>query len=465
MTDAQLEIAYRNRASLSPEERAMVEEAHAELVRRRNAAFAGTPAPVVSQPEPADFPDPVESAAAPITPDPVVAPAPSKRDAYAARMEAAGYTPKEAGMAADYEGTMKGAYELQESDETLRRGAAYMRDQDRRTGQFDANLADAMGHNAGPGMSTEIMPNAGSRPAWAKNAFGGEMINVDGVMVQAYDLGDGQLRYSLGDVKRAKEAQAGAQRDASWRAMIDDDKAKYGDPMLKDDQVTQEQYDNRNARKRAEVREVMQNRALRLHPNRAAFEREVAARRALVARNAMLAGGSQNLNPMMRAQIGAINMANDPNTDPEVARSLRYTLPGGRLAAEVDARQAEMAARLAGNAITAALAGQGQGQQAAELRARARMENGLALAGQAANNAGGLWGGDPRTAADRALRNAGYAAAERAQILDEMFGPGDMPGAPIDAGAEEAPSNAQQFPGQPATPAPRNPLAAPRPYG
>lgn len=312
----------------------------AEYFRRRKPA-AASPAPNVEQN--------LDAAATPIPVEPMAGP--SRRDAYAARMEAAGYTPQEAGMAADYEGTMEGAYELPESDETLRRGAAYQRDQDRRMGQFDASLADAMGHNVGPGMSTEIMPNAGSRPAWAENAFGGEMINVDGVMVQAYDLGDGKLRYSLGDVKRAQEAQMAAQRDASWRAMIDDDKAKYGDTLPKA-QLTLDQLRNRDARSRAEANQRAQYEARRqfqiankdrpLTPS----EQSRKERRETRAYMAGLAGGSSGLrggpggNMAGLRALAMLRGVDRKDMTPE-QRNLLYAAPGGRAAAEVDAKNNE----------------------------------------------------------------------------------------------------------------------------
>lgn len=207
---------------------------------------AAPPDPVFWSPPEADN---LEAAGTPLDVDPEAGP--RRRNAYAARMEAAGYTPEEAGMAADYEGTMPGAYSLPESDETLRRGAAYQRDQDSRMGQFDDTLAEIYGQ--GPGSRIA--------PATSLQVDGFTVPSVLGADGQP--LGDGQY-YRLGDVKRAQEAQIDAQRDAAWRAMIDDDKAKYGDPMLREDQVTPEQYEARIARKRAEVAEQSSPRAKEL---------------------------------------------------------------------------------------------------------------------------------------------------------------------------------------------------------
>lgn len=437
----------------------------------------------------------LEAAAAPIALEPVAGP--SKRDAYAARMEAAGYTPKEAGMAADYEGRQQGAYELQESDETLRRGAAYQRDQDRRMGQFDATLADAMGHNAGPGMATEIMPNAGSRPAWAENAFGGEMINVDGVMVQAYDLGDGKLRYTLGDVKRAKEAAIDAQRSAELSKNAQEDLANYGtrqlyrttdqidpktgfpmvEPMpstgpapgmdLSDEEQAQQRrlgerraaeartreshaYKRAQAIRMGESAGMLPSEAMALlsqpggQAKLAMMGADAAAKRRMAARERLravtaLAGGSQNLNPVMRAQINTLLKAQEmESTNPDAARSLRYTLPGGRLAAEVDRANAEAAMDIVKRQNIGALFNR-DAEAARGMQAEAWLRKGRTLAGTAADDAGGMFGGDPRTAADRALIRAGYSSEERRMILDEMFGPpagqppaaGPAPAAPL----------------------------------
>ena len=512
--DEVLNSALSNTWALPEDARvaASVERARRDAARREGSVPGGAPAAAAPNVE-----QNLAAAATPIAVEPMAGP--SKRDAYAARMEAAGYTPKEAGMAADYEGTMKGAYELPESDETLRRGAAYQRDQDRRMGRFDANLADAMGHNVGPGMSTEIMPNASSRPAWAANAFGGEMINVDGVMVMAYDLGDGKLRYSLGDVKRAKEAAIDAQRSAELSKNAQEDLAAYGTRQLfrESDQIDpktgypvveqmpstgpapgmeltpeeEEQQKRLGARRAAEARTrdshayrraqaIRMGEAANMKPSEAmALLRQpggqaqlamrgadAAASRRMAARERLravtdIAGGSQNLNPVMRAQINALLNARDlESTNPDAARSLRYTLPGGKLAAEVDARQAELAARLAGNAITAALAGQGQGQQAAELRSQQRMENLRTIAGQAAMDA--FFDSARREEAEKALIAAGASAVEREMILADLFGV--TPAGPAQ-GTPSGSSAPSLFPGRPPAPPPSNPLAAPRPYG
>jgi hypothetical protein len=73
-------------------------------------------------------------------------------------------------------------------------------------------------------------------------------------------------------------------------------------------------------------------------------------------------------------------MMGDPGITDEQRSSLRYMLPGGQLAAGVDANQLEAAAALAQRAVTGALAGTAQGPMAqaqaemAELQAQARRD-------------------------------------------------------------------------------------------
>ena len=67
---------------------------------------------------------------------------------------------------------------------------------------------------------------------------------------------------------------------------------------------------------------------------------------------AMLAGGSQNINSGNRGMYNQLAMMDDANRE----RALLYMSPAGRLAAEVDARNAEMSGRMAQQAMTAFLA-------------------------------------------------------------------------------------------------------------
>ena len=90
------------------------------------------------------------------------------------------------------------------------------------------------------------------------------------------------------------------------------------------------------------------------------------ARNATWKAQAMLAGGQPTGGPGgTKAVTNAFLMMNNPSLSEEQRQSLRYMLPGGSLAAQVDARQLDMAAGLARQAITGALAGTAQGPMAA----------------------------------------------------------------------------------------------------
>lgn len=269
---------------------------------------AAPPDPVFWSPPQSDD---VDAAAAPIEVDPT----PRLRGEMSRRMQDAGYTADEAEMAAAYEGTMPGAYSLPESDETLRRGAAYQREQDRRMGAFDSTLAEIYGHG----------PSGAVAPA--------RSLSVDGVTVPSVlgsdgqPLGDGQY-YRLGDVKREQIAKMDAERSAAWRSMIDSDKAQYGDPMLSDDEVSPEQYENRLARKRAEVAEQNSPRAKelrrgRLHaragiPEEATEDMSEEQVLRMMARNkqqAQAAGARAMITRRAQAQQNPLEYLNNPEVD------------------------------------------------------------------------------------------------------------------------------------------------------
>lgn len=73
----------------------------------------------------------------------------------------------------------------------------------------------------------------------------------------------------------------------------------------------------------------------------------------------MLAGANPRKN-----LANAFAMMNDPRLNEEQRQSLQYMLPGGQLAAGVDAAQLQQAAILAQRAVTGALAGSSQGPMA-----------------------------------------------------------------------------------------------------
>jgi hypothetical protein len=133
------------------------------------------------KPAPTNVDANLEAAATPVTPDPSLkpkaAPAPDPQSAHAARMVAAGYTPDEARIGAEYESRQVGAFNPAFSnDETLRAGAAYMRDQDRREGAFERELDLAYGTTpdpSGPPDLTQFNPPAPPiRPGMSRGVVG-----------------------------------------------------------------------------------------------------------------------------------------------------------------------------------------------------------------------------------------------------------------------------------------------------
>jgi hypothetical protein len=182
-------------------------------------------------------------------------------------------------------------------------------------------------------------------------------------------------------------------------------------------------------RKAMEKRQYEQNRMLRNHPSRVKYENEQALRRRRATAMAMLAGGSQNLNPQSRAAIASFMAMNDFNPDTftdEQKSSLRYVAPGGLLAAEVDARNAEQSGRMAQQAMTAFL--NNNPGQADDMRRERRLQELRVIAGNAYNNSGGMWGGDAHTNVVAALRGAGASTEETALVMGPLFGVGPRPG-------------------------------------
>lgn len=193
--------------------------------------------------------------------------------------------------------------------------------------------------------------------------------------------------------------------------------------------------------------------------SRRAYAAEVASRRNRVRSMAMLAGGSNNINSDNRWMFNAL-LELPPD---ERQAALRQMLPMNPVRAQVEARQLDSAARLAQQAVTGALALQGQPNPLA-IRETQRMDDLRAKAGQAANS---VWNKDySYEAAEEVLINEGATREQRRAILEDLFGPGAGDGKPTaGAPADDSPSQGQYFPGQgPSTP-PRNPLAAPRPFG
>lgn len=216
MTEEELNFAYQNRMSLPPAERAAIEKAHAEMVRRKDRE-RGTPNP------PDNVDANLDAAATPITPDPAMKPkaaatapvaAADPRADYEARMVAAGFTPREAAVGAEYESRQPGGFNPAfSSDEALRAGAAYMRGQDVVEARFENSAYGPRPSRA----ARRAVPSNVDR-TYYDQVDGGMGTTpyeiIDGVMVPASVNSIDQTQWTLGDEQRAIEAREGAFRDA-----------------------------------------------------------------------------------------------------------------------------------------------------------------------------------------------------------------------------------------------------------
>lgn len=360
-----------------------------------------------------DDDDRLAAAATPVTPDPSLRgrPAADAAATLRSRMLAAGYTEDEADSMIRQESGMEHAFALPPSDDALRRGVAYQRGQDQRVGAFNRSLDGAYGAPASaatkPGMftgshgATYSREANGSAYAPLTNFQPGATVMVDGVEVPAFDVGDGTLRYRLGDVKRAQEAAHNSRLAAMFSESAQEDLANYGTrqlyeykrdekgnlipgrgtpipttgdlndpnaedksyPTLTPDEAAQQ--DNLATRRDMEYRQAEQNRMLR---SRTAGKSDAmeAENRAFMRRRNLLAGGSQNITSDNRGMWNQLALL--PAEDQ--IRQLSYALPGGSLRAGVDARQLDQAARFAQQAITGALAGAGQADMAGRVAAQ-----------------------------------------------------------------------------------------------
>lgn len=284
---------------------------------------------------------------------------------------------------------------------------------DRRMAERAAGIPDPdqAAYNAATGLGSPSAPAA--EP---------DYVTVDGVSVRTHPLSDGQSfggMYTLRALREAKDAAEEQRWLANHRAMIDEENAKYGHYSLPNnsDQLTQAQKDARLERTAVAERQRTRNIMMRNRPGMVALREEQAQRRDFLRRRNMLAGGSNNINGGNVAMFNQLAMMRPE----EQIRQLQYALPGGQLLAQVEARQLDQAARLAGDAITGALAGQGQADRAVELRNAQRMENFRVVAGKAATDAGV---GYARRDAERALIAAGASLPEREEVLRGLFGPG-----------------------------------------
>lgn len=397
----------------------------AEYFRRKKGGAA-------TSPQPSNVDRDLDAAASPLAPDPVVKPK-GWRDMADAELVAP--LADEAGGGAGVGAAELDAYGKryrQAVGRTIDRGVS-SRQAARRDGWNDPE-AVAFNQATGLGTSGEVMDP--------------DTVTVDGVTIPAYKLSDGQGfggMYRLGDLNRAKEAADEARLSEMFSKSAQEDLEKYGtkqlvkykygedggisgteyvEPSLLSD-AEQSQQNNLRARKGVETREYMQNRALRNRPGLQALEAKQAAARERYAAMAMLAGGSQNINSGNRALLNAMLTLDDPGQR-GLAGQLRYALPGGQLAAAVDAQNASQAGRIAQNAMIAFMQANPQyGNNPMLMHNMKRMEDLRVVAGQAHQS-----GWDKPAAVDGALIAAGATAEERRRIMAEIFGPAAAPIAP-----------------------------------
>lgn len=156
----------------------------------------------------------LDGAATPLTPDPeVVDP---RRRAFEEAMAADGWNPDEVRVIADQEARMEegafnpGLWNTPRARDTNRRAARYVHDQNAREESLDRGLGEAMGHFDPPPMRTDFVREPNGMPNFAPGAT----VNVNGLDVPGVDLGDGRMRYRLGDVNRAQEEHNRAMQQA-----------------------------------------------------------------------------------------------------------------------------------------------------------------------------------------------------------------------------------------------------------
>lgn len=341
-------------------------ERRAWVAERNRRAAGGTRAP-----------DNVEAnlaaAAAPLEVDPTPSAAKpvATADAYSERLLQAGYAPDETDAIVRQEAGMPGAYQLQESPESLRASAEQHRARVARQDAFDASLAEAYGHNAPPPVSNP------------------DTVMVDGVRVPTHRLSDGQSfggMYTLRALREAKDAAEEERLATMFDQSAKEDIAKYGTraffrykrdangemipkpgggfeveeipttelvgPDGRPDPALAAQQENVRARRDMLNRQASQNRALRDRTGLKEYRaRQEAIRDRLRLRN-WLAGGSNKINT---SNIGMFNQLAGMPPEAQI-RQLQYALPGGGLMAQVDAQNAATAGRMAQAAVTALLA-------------------------------------------------------------------------------------------------------------
>ena len=527
MNPAEIERLYRTRASLSPAQREEIERLHAEMLAGGGGPMS--PNPVRSW-GPEDL-DPVEAAAAPITPDPIAGPLRNRSRADWATDAATGgglYSPSEnvasmdvtdvpppapvgnasapagydewAAATAEAETGKTKAERMAEIDALERRQDAQKAAYDQATGMPSPGgsglagtdeagrdwsnwrpgmpLPPAGGRSMGPGDDSQRGPGyrrvPGPRLPNGLPAEQGDVI-YDPEEVARYRTRtwnneqarynespedrdnhkrgrlpvynpDGSVGYSTGYMPGALESapgqtnipgapgRAGERPDlveAGWGPQAvpgptgmqqvyrpgKEAKAKY-----------QEQSDDRARVRLAKQAGISGSAAMGMpladlrRSAKAAGVDDYNARNSAWKAQAMLAGGQPT-----GGRGGSKAITNALMMLPEEQRnaSLRYMLPGGQLAAGVDAQQLQAAAALAQRAVTGALAGTAQGPMA-----QAQAE----LAGiQAQAERDKLRSGDEDVLGEKYARGGwlGYdefTVAEQQQMYDDLIAQGYKPG-------------------------------------
>lgn len=276
----------------------------------------------------------------------------------------------------------------------------------------------------------------------APGATDPDTVMVDGVEVPAYRLSDGLPfggMFREGDYRAARDAAREAEIVDRVSREAQEDLARYGTkqrvaytyddagnitgtqnltpitPLVSD----VEQFNNLMERRAMEGRQALQNRALSRRPSLVALNNEQKQSRNFIRLRNMLAGGAQNVNS---GNVGFWNRLAMMSPEMQM-ETVQQMMPMDRNRAEVEARQLDAAARMAGQAVTGALAG-GAGEAGMErMRREQRLRDLRAAAGKAkaANPRA------PRMASERALLEAGASPEERAMILGELYGAGPEP--------------------------------------
>lgn len=271
----------------------------------------------------------LDAAATPVTPDPPLQPKSPAED-LRSRMVAAGYTPREADVGVRQEAGMPYAFQAPPSDETLRWGGAYMRDQDRRAGAFDRSL-DGIYERPEPVVSHSTAP-AGVDTTYYDSVTGGMPgavgVVIDGVFVPGRLNARGEVMTTIGDERRAKEAKADKAWKSQIRASIEEDKERYGwdKPLML---RTPAQIDAANQRRDSE-RRVRENPSHML----VSAQRYSESTGIPVAEALKLLEADAQRNAQLTADIAA-----DPNDDDSARYAERDSIGAGRKQLAILSRQ------------------------------------------------------------------------------------------------------------------------------